>query len=113
MKIDPYKHKERYIKWKNSVKGKIKGISNKNSKLILNYLLDMEHGLNVASGNKKGARSYISLNTIKTRMIFLAKKFKEIYNLDDIIRIKEIELHKFFTGMKNASHVQCVFIWLG
>ena len=35
MKIDPYKHKETYLAWKESVKGAITGLSEKNSKLVI------------------------------------------------------------------------------
>lgn len=103
MKIDPYKHKEQYLKWKGEIDGKIPDISEYNSNLILQYLEDMENGLNVANSNKKGSRSYTRLNSIKIRMIFLAKKFGEIYNLDKIDDIKEEQLHKFFTEMRNGT----------
>lgn len=36
MKIDPpYKHKERYLAWKEKIKGRIPGISKENFDLIL------------------------------------------------------------------------------
>jgi hypothetical protein len=34
MKIDPYKHKEKYLSWKASINGRIPGLSEKNSKLF-------------------------------------------------------------------------------
>ena len=49
MKIDPYKHKERYLKWKEKVKDGIPGITSFNSQIILNYLNDMERGLSIAA----------------------------------------------------------------
>ena len=52
MKIDPYNHEERYKKWKAQVViSGIPNISKKNSDLILRYLYDMEHGINVSSTN--------------------------------------------------------------
>lgn len=57
MKIDPYKHKEKYLKWKASVNGKIPDISEKNSELVWSYLMDMEHGLNVANGRSNSKKS--------------------------------------------------------
>lgn len=46
MKIDPHKHKERYFKWKESLKdGIINDLSKENSSLILKYLQDMENGI--------------------------------------------------------------------
>jgi hypothetical protein len=43
-KIDPYKHKERYIKWKKESEKGIPEISKYDSDLILRYLEDMEMG---------------------------------------------------------------------
>ncbi len=103
MKIDPYNHKETYFAWKESLDKTIQGLSEKNSKLIKDYLFDMEHGLNVAKGSKKGSRSYSRLNNLKNRMIFLAKHFEKRYNLKDITKISERELHDFFTGMRNGT----------
>ena len=74
MKIDPYNHKELYLGWKEHIKDKIPDISKYNSDIILKYLNDMENGLNVALGSKKGSRSYIRLNSIKIRLIFLCRK---------------------------------------
>lgn len=103
MKIDPYQHKERFHAWKESVSNGIPGISELNSKIILEYVFDMEHGLNVSCKNKKGSRSYTRLNSLRQRMIFMAKKFEEIYSLDDITKITEREIHGFFSGMRNGT----------
>ena len=57
MKVDPYNHEERYILWKESVKKGIPGISKENSDIILDYIFDMEHGLNISNKNKRGQKS--------------------------------------------------------
>ena len=62
MKIDPYKHKERYLRWKERVKEGIPEISPENSQIILDYLGDMENGVNIAPGSTRGARSFGRLN---------------------------------------------------
>jgi len=103
MKFDPYQHKEKYLSWKKSLNGAIPGISEINSKIVLEYLFDMEHGLNVASVSKKGSRSYPRLNNLKQRFIFLVKQFEERYKLEDITQVTERILHDFFTGMKNGN----------
>ena len=103
MKIDPYKHQERYLLWKESVKNGIPDLSKENSDIILDYVFDMEHGLNISGKNKKGSRSYIRLNSLRQRMTFLSKKFEELYNLDDITKITERDLHIFFSGMRNGA----------
>ena len=89
MKIDPYKHEERYFNWKSKVCNSIPNLSESNSKLILHYLNDMEKGINVSSASVKGSRSYGRLNSLKDRLIFFAKKFEENYNIKDITKIKE------------------------
>jgi hypothetical protein len=103
MKIDPYNHKEKYFSWKSSINGGISNVSEENSKIILNYLFDMEQGLNVAAVSRKGARSYIRLNNLKQRMIFLIKQFEMRYQITDITKIDEETIHKFFTEMGNGT----------
>jgi len=83
-------------------KEKISDVSEANSKIIKQFLQDMEHGINVANGSKKGARSYIRLRTLRDRLIFLAKKFKEHFQLDSITKITEEQLCTFFTEMRNG-----------
>jgi integrase len=102
MKVDPYQHEERFLSWKESVKTGIPDISKENSDIILDYIFDMEHGLNISNKNVKGARSFIRLNSLKQRMIFMCKKFENIYGAKDITKIKERELHTFFTDMRNG-----------
>jgi len=103
MKKDPYKHKERYLKWKEENKEGISGISKQNSDLILQYLDNMERGTNIASMSSKGARSYIRLSSLRERTIFFAKKFKELYNLEKITDISEDQLITFFSDMRNGT----------
>jgi len=103
MKIDPYKHKERYLAWKEKCKNGIPEISPENSEIILRYLNDMELGLNVSATNQKGSRSYIRLNTLKTRLVFLIKQLEERYGLVDITKTTEYQLHNHFSGMRNGT----------
>jgi integrase len=103
MKLDPYKHKERYLNWKEKIKDGIPEISKENSDLLLRYLFDMERGVNIASGSVKGPRGFNRLNTIKDRTITLSKKFKEIYGLDNLTEIKEEQLIEFFYNIKNGT----------
>jgi hypothetical protein len=56
--------------------GYIEGISRENSDLILRYIFDMELGMNVSRKSAKGSRSYIRLNNLKQRMIFMSKRFE-------------------------------------
>jgi len=102
MKIDPWKHKEKYIEWKEEVKMGIPNISRENSDIILKYLSDMERGLNIASGSVKGSRSFLRLTTLKTKLLFFSRKFREIYGLDKITDISEEQLISLFSNMKNG-----------
>ncbi len=103
MKIDPYNHKEKYLEWKTSINGRIPALSEQNSRIVLDYIFDMEQGLNVASGSKKGSRSFIRLNNIKQRIIYLMRQFEKKYNLTDVTLVSERILHEFFTGMRNGT----------
>ena len=73
MKIDPYKHEEKYLIWKEKVKDGIPELSKANSHVVLRYINDMENGINISSKNVKGSRSYIRLNTLREKMIFSCK----------------------------------------
>jgi mRNA-degrading endonuclease RelE of RelBE toxin-antitoxin system len=102
-KLDPYKHKESYLKWKKKVARGISEISKANSGLIFQFLRDMELGLNIGNGSKKGPRSYIRLNSSKYRLIFFARKFKELFALEKMTSITEEQLHQFFADMRAGN----------
>ncbi len=103
MKIDPYKHEITYFNWKAKLKETISGLSKTNSQLIVQYILDMENGLNVSSTNKKGSRSFGRLNTLRHRITFLCSSFENLYNLEDVTNISEEQLFSFFTKMRNGE----------
>jgi len=105
MKLDPWKHKEKYLKWKEKVKreGCIKGISKTNSDLILKYIFDMEIGINIATGSVKGSRSPLRLNSLKQGMTFLSKKFEEHYDVQNISNLTDNQVVEFFARIKNGD----------
>ncbi|MCH7850617.1 MAG: tyrosine-type recombinase/integrase [Nanoarchaeota archaeon] len=104
MKIDPYKHRERYLAWKEKVSETgIQEVSKKNSNIIIKYLNDMELGLNVSSKNTKGSRSYLRLNSLKQRLIFMSRQFENRYKITDLTKLTEIHIHDYFSGMRNGS----------
>ena len=74
MKIDPYKHKEKYQAWKEKINkiGYIEGISKTNSKIILRYLFDMELGINIS--NKSSWRVY-AITDLGKQVLKLLKKY--------------------------------------
>ena len=104
MKIDPYKHEERYLNWKESIKiSGIPNISKLNSDILLQYLTDMEIGINVGHGSKKGSRSYIRLNTLKDKMGFIMKKILELYDVEDLSKVTESQIHFLFSKMEKGD----------
>lgn len=101
-RFDPYNHEKKWKEWKARVKKGIPNISKANSKVILQYLDDMEVGINIAKGTVKGGRSYIRLNTLRDRMTFFAKKFEQLYRIIDITTITENQILKFFNDMRRG-----------
>jgi integrase len=102
MKIDPYNHQEKYLAWKQKIPNGILDISKANSDVILNYISDMENGLNISTKSIKGPRSYIRLNNLKQRMIFLAKQLKHHCQVD-LTELTEEQIIKFFNAMRNGT----------
>lgn len=101
MKYDPHSHKERFEAWKNEVvteKQGINGISAIHSRLIIEHLLDMERGSNVANGSKRGGRSYIRLNSLRFRLIQIFKLFEK-RGVKDISKAKESEVVSLFDDL--------------
>ena len=102
MKIDPYKHEEKYLQWKEKTQSQIPEITKANSDIIKQYLQDMEQGLNVSVSSKKGSRSFIRLNVLRQRLTFLAKQFEARFGLDSILNISEHQLFQFFLDMRSG-----------
>ena len=102
MKIDPYKHKEKYLTWKQKTRHGIDGVSKANSDILLQYISDMENGLNVSSKSVKGPRSHNRLNNLRQRMIFVAKGIEQHYRVD-LTDVSEEQIMKFFNAMRNGT----------
>jgi len=100
MKIDPYKHKEKFLNWKEKVKKGIPEMSQKNSDVLLQYITDMENGLNISSKSVKGARSYVRLNNLRHRLISLAKQFEYCSN----VSLTEITTTSFWLNLTNLKN---------
>jgi len=104
MKVDVFKHKERYLNWKRKFENSdIEGLTKENSDLVKRYIFDMENGLNVSIKSVKGSRSYIRLNNLKQRLIFLSKEFQDRLNISYLGDLTEEQIFKFFNGMRNGD----------
>jgi hypothetical protein len=98
LKIDPYGNRRKFLNWKKL--GYIKGVSQKNSDIIVQYLTDMEHGLNVA---RKGTISYIRLNNLKQRLSFLARELEKRLDNKPLVDVSEREIVSFFKQMRDGQ----------
>jgi hypothetical protein len=102
-KRDPYKHKERWLEWKQEVQGRgIEGISKVNSDRILAYLNDMELGLNLGKGCPKEPRKPSRLNDLKGKMVFFSKIFEQKFSITDLTQVTETQLHMLLKDMRDG-----------
>ncbi len=62
----------------------------------------MVNGLNITSKSTKGPRSYIHLNNLRERLVFLAKLFESCFWVCVHISGEE-HLFAFFNGMRNGE----------
>jgi len=102
MKIDPYRSKEQYLAWKAKVAHGIPGLSEENSRVLLRYLQDMEQGVNIGRGSRKGGRSYLRLATLRDKLSFLARVFETRYGAS-LLGVTEAKLHDCFTAMRSGE----------
>ena len=106
MKLDPYHHKERYLKWKGQVIARgIENVSKNNSDRIINFVFDMEMGLNVSAKSAKGSRSYIHLNNLRQRLTFITRHLEGRYNKINLGEVSEEMLFKLFNDF--FIHICC------
>lgn len=103
-KVDPYQHQEAWVRWKRKVheSGFIPDLSKENSSLLITYLLDMELGINTSLSSRKGSRSFIRLHTLKTRLLFLFRKFEELWGITSVTQLDERKICSFFTDMRSG-----------
>lgn len=99
--IDPLKRQQLYDNWKKKYIDRIEGISKVNSDIILQFIRDMEKGINVAKRSKKGRRSPSRLNSLSYHLKRIAELSEEHHNknLPDLARE---EAHDLFDDMKSG-----------
>ncbi len=86
------------MNWK--AKARINGVSDYNSQLIVDYLTDMENGMNVT---RVGALSYIRLNNLKQRMGFITRELERLYGGKQLPEITSREIVSFFRMMREGE----------
>jgi len=104
MKKDISHHKATYENWKGEMEedGFQTGISKENSKLLLDYIFDMEMGSNVARGSVKGGRSYGNLNVTRRKLIQIMKMLEK-RGIEDISKTKEKEVMVFINDITKGN----------
>lgn len=103
MRIDPYKGKELYQQWKQHVAANgIVGLTAENAALITRFVEEMETGRNVSRGARKGPRGYLRLNTLRTRLTFVARVLAERHGVHLLTDVTEDEVHAVFSAMRNG-----------
>lgn len=103
MKIDPYKHKERFLKWKAKTELEMPHISPENAQVLREYIRDMENGFNVSCASKKGARGFIRLNVLSTRINSIMRKIEQMYSVSKITSVTEPQICDFFANMRSGK----------
>ncbi len=98
--IDPNNSKESYQNWKDKGE-KLDGVSKYNADLILEYIHDMELGMNTAVSVKKGARSKSRLNSLRSRIKMMAvhlQKYKP-----KLTQLTDKDIIEFFHKMGEGT----------
>ena len=103
MKVDVYKHEQRYKSWKaHALEEGVNGFSKANSAIVIEYVSDMEVGRNVARGTKKGGRSYAQLTNLHHRMrkllVLLQKR-----GVHDVRDINEPTVSELFSDFERGK----------
>lgn len=100
--LDIHGHEKRYASWKAEyAEIGIPGISRANATLIYRYVTDMETGQNVARGSMKGSRGYMRLNTLRARMVFIARAL-ERRGAKELSKTTQQQIHSLFDDMEKG-----------
>jgi hypothetical protein len=100
---DVYNDEKKYRSWKEySKENGIQDVSKKSSDLIINYITDMEMGNNITKGTKKGGRSFIRLNSIRLRIIFVTKLLEK-RGVKCLSEVKESDIKSLFHAMRTGD----------
>lgn len=102
IKRDVHHLVERYKNWKEeALESGIDGISKNNSDILIEYILDMEQGVNIPRGSKKGGRSFPRLNNLRSRIAFIMRLL-ENRGIKDIRKVNEQDLMRLFNDMRKG-----------
>lgn len=105
MKRDLFGHARNWEAWKEQLTPDYieEGLTQQNSKLFLDYLLDLEKGANIPKTARKGARNPMTLNRLRSKVFSLFKKL-QLIGIDDISKAEEKEIVEFFANWRKEGH---------
>lgn len=99
---DLYNSQQKFEEWLNNVdKVGIEGLNKFNSNIIIRFIKDMKLGINISKRSEKGGRSFIRLNHLKQKIIFIAKQLEK-RNIEEITKVKAQQLHELFSNMREG-----------
>ena len=99
--IDPHKNKERFQIWKKSKN--LDKLTPFDKKIILQYVADMENGVNIAPNSVKGSRSYGRLIALKSKMKTLCEIMYKEHNIKKITSLNQRQLHMTFDKLRQGE----------
>ena len=97
MKKDVFNHKRLWFSWKGNLSSKYieENLTKPNSKLYIQYLTDMESGMNIPKTARKGRRTPMTLNRLRSKIKQILKLLQE-RGINDISKAKEKDIVSFF-----------------
>lgn len=104
MKKDPYNQRQLFENWLDGVDkgGKIEGLSDKNSGLIISFIKDFKIGMNVSIQSRKGERSYTRLNHLRQKVAFILRLLEK-KGIKEMTQVKPEDLHRLFSDMREGK----------
>ena len=102
MKYDPHKSRECYLKWRHGERERYPDLSEGTRGVFLTYLDDLERGLNLAPGTKKGPRSYVRIKTVMYRLGLIGRHLRRLHGVDSVLEVSEEQLHDLFGAMRSG-----------
>ena len=97
-KIDVFNHENNWKAFKEQLTPKYieEGLTKENTRLYVDYLLDMEQGKNIPKNSPKGARDTKTINRLRSKMRAIFKLLQD-FGVKDISKITNKQVLDFFT----------------
>ena len=105
MKKDVFNHGDCWLRWKDQLTPQYleDGLTKIHSKLYVQYLLDMEKGVNIPKKSPKGSRDIMTLNRLRSKIRAVFKVLQEA-GIEDVTKATEKQITDcFFDWHKNHS----------